>query len=95
MQSEQHPSPTCKRDDSFYFDDGSCTIRVEDTLFKVHRSILSKDSSSFDTMFSLPQGGKPSEGISDESPVVLSGDTVLEFKHFLWALYALKVLLSP
>ncbi|KAF8349524.1 hypothetical protein F5887DRAFT_914454 [Amanita rubescens] len=42
-------------------------------------------------MFSLPQGGKPDEGSSDDNPVVLSGDTVSEFKHFLWSLYALQV----
>ncbi|KAK2465401.1 hypothetical protein APHAL10511_002755 [Amanita phalloides] len=78
-----------KRDESFYFDDGSCIIRVQDTLFNVHRSVLSRDSSSFSTMFSLPQGGKLSEGCSDDNPVALSGDTVSEFKHFLWALYAL------
>ncbi|KAF8707061.1 hypothetical protein AX14_013702 [Amanita brunnescens Koide BX004] len=88
MQSTQ---ATCKRDDTFYFNDGSCTIRVEDTLFNLHRSILSKDSSSFSTMFSLPQGGKPDEGTSDDNPVVLAGDTVSEFKHFLWSLYALPL----
>ena len=43
-------------------------------------------------MFSLPQGGKSDEGTSDETAVVLLGDTVSEFKHFLWSLYALQVL---
>lgn len=42
-------------------------------------------------MFSLPQGRQPDEGSSDDNPVVLSGDTVSEFKHFLWSLYALQV----
>jgi len=45
--------------------------------------------SSFNSMFSLPQGGQEMEGKSDDNPIVLSGDTVTEFRHFLWALYAL------
>jgi hypothetical protein len=40
-------------------------------------------------MFTLPQGDNESEGRSDDSPIVLTGDTVSEFRHFLWALYAL------
>ncbi|KIY46747.1 hypothetical protein FISHEDRAFT_46717 [Fistulina hepatica ATCC 64428] len=78
------------RDDKYYFEDGSCILQVEDTLFNVHRTILSKDNSSFSTMFSLPQGeDNVGEGKSDDNPIVLAGDTVSEFRHFLWALYAL------
>jgi len=62
---------------------------VENTLFNVHRTILSKDSSSFSSMFSLPQGDKPAEGQSDDNPVILIGDTASQFRNFLWALYAL------
>jgi hypothetical protein len=40
-------------------------------------------------MFMLPQGDNEIEGRSDENPIVLTGDTVAEFRHFLWALYAL------
>jgi hypothetical protein len=42
-------------------------------------------------MFTLPQGdiGEAEEGMSDENPIVLQGDTAEEFRHFLWALYAL------
>ena len=50
--------------------------------------MLSRDGSSFGTMFSLPQGGKQ-EGRSDEDPILLSGETASEFRHFLSALYAL------
>ncbi|KAF8644671.1 hypothetical protein AX16_008331 [Volvariella volvacea WC 439] len=83
-----------KRDEEYYFDDGSCILLVQDTLFNVHRSILSRDGSSFGTMFSLPQGSTEAEGKSDRNPVILHGDTVSEFKHFLWALYALPPELS-
>jgi len=40
-------------------------------------------------MFSLPRGDKPAEGQSDDNPVVLVGDTVSQFRNFLWAMYAL------
>ena len=42
-------------------------------------------------MFTLPQGGLTTEGQSDEKPIILAGDTPDEFRHFLWALYALLV----
>ena len=45
-------------------------------------------------MFTLPQGGLITEGQSDEKPIILAGDTPDEFRHFLWALYALLVRLS-
>ncbi|KAI9509480.1 hypothetical protein F5148DRAFT_996597 [Russula earlei] len=77
------------RDKDYYLSDGSCIILVENTLFNVHRTILSKDSSSFSSMFTLPQGGKPAEGQSDHNPVILVGDSASQFRNFLWALYAL------
>ncbi|KAK7681595.1 hypothetical protein QCA50_015328 [Cerrena zonata] len=84
-----HPSATPVRDDTYYFEDGSFVLQVENTLFNVHRTILSKDSSIFSSMFQLPQGENAVDGMSDDQPLILSGDNVSEFKHFLWALYAL------
>ncbi|THH03353.1 hypothetical protein EW145_g6326 [Phellinidium pouzarii] len=78
-----------KRDRTYYFSDGSCVIWVEDTLFNVHRSILSRDSSSFSTLFMLPQGELRTEGGSDDNPVILKGDTANDFRNFLWAMYAM------
>ncbi|KAJ2926307.1 hypothetical protein H1R20_g10787, partial [Candolleomyces eurysporus] len=70
----------------------------EDTLFNVHRSILSRDGSTFGTMFALPQGDHR-EGKSDDNPITLHGEKAFEFRHFLWALYALppelQVLTTP
>lgn len=63
---------------------------------QVHRSTLTKDKSTFDTMFSLPSdsGADSSmtvgpEGESDDNPIRLQGDTAEEFRALLWALYAL------
>lgn len=96
------------RDDKYYMSDGSCIIRIEDTLFnvryylsgraytdseaaygQVHRTLLARDSSSFSILFTLPQGDYALDGSSDEHPVILRGDTVEEFRSFLWAMYAL------
>ncbi|KAH8109236.1 hypothetical protein DFH11DRAFT_1813500 [Phellopilus nigrolimitatus] len=83
------PSTNAVHDEDYYFPDGSCIIRVEDTLFHVHRSILSRDSSSFSTLFTLPQGHQKCGGSTDEDPIILTGDTVHRFKDFLWAMYAM------
>jgi len=77
------------RDDTYYLADGSCVLLVDDTLFNVHRTVLSKDCSSFSGMFTIPQGHHPMEGTSDAHPIILAGDTPSEFRSFLWALYAL------
>lgn len=87
--SEQRSSIDVKRDPDYYFVDGSCVIRVENTLFNLHRTILSRDGSTFNMLLTLPQGDKLVEGESDESPIVLPGDTVEEFRDLLWAFYSL------
>ncbi|KAI0685802.1 hypothetical protein BC835DRAFT_1289369 [Cytidiella melzeri] len=81
--------PQLVRDETYYMRDGSCVLQVENTLFNVHRTLLSKDSSLFSSMFELPQGDKVSEGSSDSCPIHLNGESVVEFKNFLWVLYAL------
>ncbi|KAI5117357.1 hypothetical protein M0805_002471 [Coniferiporia weirii] len=78
-----------KHDKDYYFTDGSCIIRVEDMLFNIHRTIISRGSPSFSMLLTLPQGGQNPEGTTDENPIVLQGEAVKKFRHFLWALYAM------
>ncbi|GJE97124.1 hypothetical protein PsYK624_133350 [Phanerochaete sordida] len=78
-----------ERDETYYLQDGSFVLRVQNTLFNVHRTLLAKDGSLFSSMFTLPQGDQEAEGTSDNCPVHLTGETVPEFKNFLWVLYAL------
>ena len=40
---------------SLWFEDGSIVIRAQETLFKVHRSLLALHSPIFTSMFSIPQ----------------------------------------
>jgi len=84
------------RDADYYISDGNTVLLVENILFKVHRSTLTKDKSTFDTMFSLPSDSSSDssmtvgpEGESDDNPIHLQGDTAEEFRALLWALYAL------
>ncbi|KAJ7708342.1 hypothetical protein B0H17DRAFT_1274135 [Mycena rosella] len=76
-------SPRVSKDGRYYRTDGDCIIRVENTLFKIHRYHLSEDSSIFRSMFGLPTGTLPSEGKNDNDPIVLSGDTTTQFRAFL------------
>ena len=73
--------------------------RQRERAIQVHRSVLTKDKSAFETMFQL-SGETDSarsdssmtaaqEGESDDNPIRLQGDTADEFRALLWALYAL------
>ncbi|KAI0648161.1 hypothetical protein C8Q79DRAFT_1008509 [Trametes meyenii] len=87
------------RDPAYYIADGNSVLLVEHTLFRVHRSVLTKDKSAFETMFQLAGEADsarsdtsmtaPQEGESDDNPIHLQGDTADEFRALLWALYAL------
>ncbi|RDB29327.1 hypothetical protein Hypma_015024 [Hypsizygus marmoreus] len=76
------------RDADYYAEanQGFCVFQVENTLFKVHRVLLSREPSAFSDMFSLPQPNDDASG-SDHVPIFLS-DSVQQFRDFLWALYA-------
>ncbi|KAF9443236.1 hypothetical protein P691DRAFT_679956 [Macrolepiota fuliginosa MF-IS2] len=83
------------RDPKYYFNDGSITIRVEDRLFKIHRSLFERDSVFFQTLFSLPQGTSAdpddstcAEGGSDENPITFYNDRVEDFRALCWAIYS-------
>ncbi|KAH9931675.1 uncharacterized protein BXZ73DRAFT_47214 [Epithele typhae] len=96
------PGPS--RDPTYYIHDGNSVLLVENTLFKVHRSVLTKDKSAFETMFQLSAETDSArsdssmtvaqEGESDDNPIRLQGDTADEFRALLWALYSLPHELS-
>ncbi|KAF7298662.1 BTB domain-containing protein [Mycena indigotica] len=50
-QSELHP-----KDETYFFPDGDCVLRVEGVYFNLHKAFLSRDPASmFRDMFRLPQ----------------------------------------
>ncbi|KAF7314649.1 BTB domain-containing protein [Mycena kentingensis (nom. inval.)] len=88
------------RHPQYYISDGNTVLRVENTLFRVHRSMLIKDKSAFDSMFSLESfthdtsedAQAPTyhqEGEDDEHPILLLGDKADEFSALMWSLYSL------
>ncbi|KAI0087741.1 hypothetical protein BDY19DRAFT_892468 [Irpex rosettiformis] len=81
------------KDEKYYFTAGDCVVKVESTLFKVHRFILSRDSSAFQHMFSVSDQGfgteGPTESEDDQHPMVLYGETADNFRLLLSILYAL------
>ncbi|KAJ6628575.1 hypothetical protein B0H10DRAFT_1904924 [Mycena sp. CBHHK59/15] len=79
------------RDRDFYRDDGDCILRLDDTLFKVHKHKLSPndEESVFNGMFALPSGGGDvAEGKDDTNPIKLAGDTLDELRAFFEYAYA-------
>lgn len=47
--------PALKRSSQFWFNDGNIVLQAENTLFRVHRSILSMHSPIMEACFSFPQ----------------------------------------
>jgi len=84
---EEKPSAATQapnRHEEFYFTDGMSIIQVENRLFRVHGHFLAENSPIFKAMFSLPvKDGRNADGMSDASPIHLSGVTVLEFETLL------------
>ncbi|KAJ6583877.1 hypothetical protein DFH09DRAFT_1028727 [Mycena vulgaris] len=83
--------PPVTRDVDYYFEDGDFILRAENVLFRVHKFLLSRDSSMFKDMFILPVSSSETattEGSTDATPLILS-DTVIAFRALLWVLYAL------
>jgi len=68
----------------WYFSDGNIVLRIQDTLYHLHQSFLSK-STVFRGMFALPPSDGQ-EGGSDERPVVLQ-EVVGEFDLLLEFVY--------
>lgn len=68
-----------------WFSDGSIVLSVENTMFRVHKTILCTHSMVFADVFSLPQ--PPGEDLIDDCPVVRLPDKARDFEHFLKALY--------
>ncbi|KAI0638142.1 hypothetical protein C8Q77DRAFT_1089605 [Trametes polyzona] len=71
----------------YFFADGNVIIQVEDVLYKLHRSLLSKHSPVFRELFMVPQPEGSAEGCAEDTPIVLSGIEAVNFTRFLSLLY--------
>ena len=58
----------------YYFDNGTCIIRVEDKLYKLFHPILTSKSPIFAHLFSLPPEREMVEGTIDMFPILIDPD---------------------
>ncbi|CAE6444659.1 unnamed protein product [Rhizoctonia solani] len=89
------------RDEHYYFQDGNVVLLVGNVLFRLHSSLLSRDSDMFRNMFSKParfpssmslDGStevtkKGKEGSCDENPIIMPQLQPQPFRNFLLAIY--------
>ncbi|KAH7102141.1 hypothetical protein BKA62DRAFT_700331 [Auriculariales sp. MPI-PUGE-AT-0066] len=75
------------RHEEYYMEDGNICLLVGDQLFKLHRSVLTRHSTFFRTLFSLPQGQETREGTSDDSPIIIQEEP-RDFVKLLGLIYA-------
>jgi hypothetical protein len=66
--SDESDSPGPIQHKSFWFNDGSTVLSVEQTLFQVHCSVLCLQSKVFTDMFRIPQ---PSSDTTIEGCIVI------------------------
>lgn len=80
-------NPAAIRDREYYFtDDGDtfCVLRVQNRLFRVHKSVLERDNSAFSKMFQFHLGH--AGDTDDNNPICLS-DNAEHFCDLLRVLY--------
>src|SRR5260221_6028517 len=71
----------------YWFQDGNVVFQAEDTLFRIHRSILSRQSQFFEDMFSMPQVPSQEDELIDGCPVVQLSDTAEDMGNIISLLY--------
>ena len=59
---------------TFWYDDGNIILQADFTQFRVHRSVLSKQSSVFEGMFLMPQHPNSEDSTVEGCPVVFMPD---------------------
>ncbi|KAF9556551.1 hypothetical protein CPC08DRAFT_641412 [Agrocybe pediades] len=82
------PTPTVTvptRDSQFWLYDGSIILHVENTLFRVHQTILANHSDVFKDLFMIPQ--PDGEDMMEGCHVVRLHDKVDDFTDLLRAVY--------
>ncbi|TRM62055.1 hypothetical protein BD626DRAFT_459042 [Schizophyllum amplum] len=80
------PPDATTHDQKHWYSDGSIVLRIESTLFRVHKTILAVSSEVFKDMLSVPQP-EGQEDLQGCIVVGLHGDSVESWRHLLDALY--------
>lgn len=86
LNPEGQSSEPGTRHPTLWFDDGSIVLRVQTTLFCVHRTTLASHSTVFADMFTIPQPTQYQQ-LVDGRPTVDMPDNAMEFSAILRAIY--------
>jgi hypothetical protein len=71
----------------YWFEDGNIVLQAEDTLFRVHRSILSRHSQIFKDIFAMPQAPSQENESIEGCPVVHLSDTAEDMGNIISLIY--------
>ncbi|KAJ7766032.1 hypothetical protein B0H16DRAFT_1309419, partial [Mycena metata] len=71
------------------------TLRAEDSIFHVTKSILAARSTVFESMFHFPQPASGGDEIMDGSPIVRLDDSAVDVEAFLRAIFDSNYFMPP
>jgi len=89
MTQDFEAKRTPSRHPKLYLVDGDIILLAEDELYKVHRDILARHSTTFLGKLAPLQADGIQEGLTDETPVKLSETSSVAFELLLSILYRL------
>ena len=77
------------RKPELWFDDGNVVFQAQNTVFRVHKSVLRRESAFFEDMFSLPQSTTLEETY-DGYPLIKVQDNAEDMAILLLVIFDLK-----
>ncbi|KAJ7476716.1 hypothetical protein FB451DRAFT_1366346 [Mycena latifolia] len=93
--SQEDIGEQLKRVEDLWFPDSNLILRAENTLFRVHSSILAARSSVFRDMVAFPQPERQDEDSFGGAPVVRLHDSAAEVEAFLRAIFDSSFFMPP
>lgn len=85
--ADASPQHEFKRVEDLWFFDANLILRAENTLFRIHSSLLAARSPVFRDMVAFPQPSNAEGDIVDGNPVVRLHDSATEVEVFLRAIF--------
>ncbi|KAH7101008.1 hypothetical protein BKA62DRAFT_203104 [Auriculariales sp. MPI-PUGE-AT-0066] len=80
------------RSKDFYFPDGNIVLRVENTLYKIYRGVLTRKSATFLALFEPSAEPESSHAVpvgqDDEHPILITDGTAQQWDAFIWAAFS-------
>ncbi|CAE6432798.1 unnamed protein product [Rhizoctonia solani] len=87
--TKSESAPNHSRDPDYYFEDGCVILLVEDTLFKIHASLMKAQSQAFVGMLAMPSGDAANtQGLSEQHPIIIPQVKPPQFRNLLKMIYS-------